>query len=34
MFSAEEGLRKPDPKIFQRMLSRLEVTAEEAIFCG
>ncbi len=32
MFSAEEGLRKPDPKLFQSMLSRLEVTAEEAIF--
>lgn len=32
MFSAEEGLRKPDPKIYQRLLSRLQVTAEEAIF--
>ena len=32
MFSAEEGMRKPDPKYYQRMLSRLEVEAGEAIF--
>lgn len=32
MFSAEEGLRKPDPKFFQRMLSHLEVNTEESIF--
>jgi epoxide hydrolase-like predicted phosphatase len=30
--SAEEGVRKPDPEIFRRTLSRLGVTAEETIF--
>ena len=32
MFSAEEGVRKPDPAMYQRMLSRLGVDAKEAIF--
>jgi putative hydrolase of the HAD superfamily len=32
MFSAEEGVRKPDPEMYQRMLSRLGVNAKEAIF--
>ena len=32
MFSAEEGIRKPDPAMYQRMLSRLGVDAKEAIF--
>ena len=32
VFSAEEGIQKPDPVIYQRTLSRLEVEAQEAIF--
>ena len=32
LFSAEEGVRKPDPEIFARALSRLEVAPEEMIF--
>ena len=32
MFSSEEGVRKPDPAMYQRMLSRLGVDAKEAIF--
>jgi putative hydrolase of the HAD superfamily len=32
VFSAEERVCKPDPEIFQRVLSRLEVVPEEAIF--
>jgi len=32
MFSAEEGIRKPNPRMYQRMLSRLGVEASEAIF--
>jgi len=32
VFSSEEGVRKPDPEIFRRALSRLGVAAEEAIF--
>ncbi len=32
MFSAEEGIRKPDPEMYRRMLSRLGVEASEAIF--
>ena len=32
MFSAEEGIRKPDPRYYQRMLSQLGVEADEAIF--
>jgi putative hydrolase of the HAD superfamily len=32
VFSFEEGLAKPDPKIYQRALSRLDVAASEAIF--
>lgn len=32
MFSAEEGIRKPDPAIFLRMLDRLEIEADAAIF--
>jgi putative hydrolase of the HAD superfamily len=32
MFSAEEGLMKPDPAIYLRCLERLGVTAGEALF--
>jgi epoxide hydrolase-like predicted phosphatase len=32
VFSAEEGITKPDPVIFTRALDRLGVTAPEAIF--
>jgi putative hydrolase of the HAD superfamily len=32
IFSAEEGIQKPDPVIYQRALSRLNVEAHEAIF--
>ena len=32
VFSYEEGLEKPDPQIFRRALSRLEVIPQEAIF--
>src|SRR5512142_632228 len=32
MFSAEEGMAKPDPHFYQLMLDRLGVKAEEAIF--
>jgi epoxide hydrolase-like predicted phosphatase len=32
MISAEEKIAKPDPRIYQRALERLEVQAEEAIF--
>jgi epoxide hydrolase-like predicted phosphatase len=32
VFSAEEGLTKPDPSIFRRALERLNVSASEAIF--
>jgi epoxide hydrolase-like predicted phosphatase len=32
VFSAEEGLMKPEPEIFRRVLARLGVAAHEAIF--
>jgi putative hydrolase of the HAD superfamily len=32
VFSAEEGIQKPDPVIYGRALSRLEIEAHEAIF--
>jgi HAD superfamily hydrolase (TIGR01509 family) len=32
VFSAEEGIQKPDPDIYRRTLSRLDVEAQEAIF--
>ena len=32
VFSAEEGVRKPDPEIYMRALSRLGVAPQEAIF--
>jgi putative hydrolase of the HAD superfamily len=32
VFSAEEGLRKPEPEIYLRALTKLEVSPEEAIF--
>jgi FMN phosphatase YigB (HAD superfamily) len=32
VFSAEEGIQKPDPLIYRRTLSRLEVEPQEAIF--
>jgi len=32
VFSYEEGLEKPDPQIFHRTLSRLEVIPQEVIF--
>lgn len=34
LVSEQEGMRKPDPEIFQRALSRLGVTAAEAVFVG
>ncbi|WP_138751668.1 HAD family hydrolase [Paenibacillus sinopodophylli] len=34
LISEWEGLRKPDPAIFVRALSKLEVHAKEAIFVG
>jgi FMN phosphatase YigB (HAD superfamily) len=33
VFSAEEGVRKPDPEIYRRALSRLGVAPQEAVFC-
>lgn len=32
LFSAEEGIAKPDPEIYRRALSRLGVAAEETIY--
>jgi putative hydrolase of the HAD superfamily len=32
LYSAEEGLAKPDPAIYRRCLERLRVTPEEAVF--
>ncbi len=32
LFSAEEGLAKPDPRFYQLMLDQLGIKAEEAIF--
>lgn len=32
VFSGEEGVRKPDPAIYQCALSRLDTTANEAVF--
>ena len=32
VYSAEEGLRKPDPEIYQRTLKRLDVKPEESIY--
>ncbi|WP_431799704.1 HAD family hydrolase [Halobacillus andaensis] len=32
--SEYEGIKKPDPLIFQRALNRLRVTAEESVFVG
>lgn len=34
LVSEQEGMRKPDPEIFYRALTRLGVTAEEAVFVG
>lgn len=34
MVSEQEGLRKPDPRLFQRALERLGVTATEAVYVG
>ena len=33
VFSGEEGVRKPDPEIYSRALSRLGIVPGEAIFC-
>jgi putative hydrolase of the HAD superfamily len=33
-FSNEEGIRKPDPEIFRRVLARLAVPAAEAVHVG
>ncbi len=33
-FSSEVGWRKPDPRIFRRVLDELEVTPAEAVFVG
>ncbi|MFA5785380.1 MAG: HAD family hydrolase [Actinomycetota bacterium] len=33
-FSSEVGVRKPHPRIFQHVLGRLGVSADEAIFVG
>jgi epoxide hydrolase-like predicted phosphatase len=32
VFSAEEGVRKPDPEIYRRALRRLDVLPQEAVF--
>ena len=32
VFSAEEGIKKPDPEIFKRALTRLDVEPQEAVF--
>jgi putative hydrolase of the HAD superfamily len=32
--SAVEGVEKPDPRIFQRALERLEASPEESLFVG
>ena len=32
MFSAEEGIQKPDPEIYRRALQRLDIKPEETIF--
>lgn len=32
VFSAEEGVKKPDPEIYRRTLARLGVEQKEAIF--
>jgi len=34
LVSGEEGVRKPDPEIFQRALERLELKPREAVFVG
>lgn len=34
LVSAQEGIRKPAPEIFRRALTRLGVTADEAVFVG
>lgn len=34
LISEQEGLRKPDRRIFDKALERLEVRAEEAVFIG
>jgi len=34
VFSSEVGKRKPHPEIFERALSALDASAEEAIFVG
>lgn len=34
LISEWEGLRKPDPAIFMRALTRLGVSAENALFVG
>jgi HAD superfamily hydrolase (TIGR01509 family) len=32
LFSAEEGLKKPDPELYRRALARLNVQPGEAVF--
>jgi putative hydrolase of the HAD superfamily len=34
VFSSEVGVRKPDPRIFERALEALGVAAENALFVG
>ena len=34
MISETEGIKKPDPQIFQRCLARLNVTADKALYIG
>lgn len=34
VFSSEVGVRKPDPKIFERALDKLGVAADRALFVG
>ncbi|MBR1650528.1 MAG: HAD-IA family hydrolase [Lachnospiraceae bacterium] len=34
IISYEEGIRKPDPEIFRRMLERLDLRAEECLYVG
>lgn len=34
LISEQEGVRKPDPEIFERVLRRLHVTPEECVYIG
>lgn len=34
LISEQEGVRKPDPEIFERALNRLNVTSDQSVFVG